>query len=63
MQIDLSGKKAIVTGSTDGIGLAIAIGLAKAGASVVLVGREQGRLDATTGAALRVEGGIVESIA
>lgn len=53
MQIDLSGKKAIVTGSTDGIGLA------KAGASVVLVGREQGRLDA----ALRVEGGIVESIA
>ncbi len=46
MHIDLSGKKAIVTGSTDGIGLAIAIGLAKAGASVVLVGREQGRLDA-----------------
>ncbi|CAM5328215.1 hypothetical protein SSTU70S_04747 [Stutzerimonas stutzeri] len=42
MHIDLSGKKAIVTGSTDGIGLAIAIGLAKAGASVVLVGREQG---------------------
>lgn len=46
MQIDLSGKKAIVTGSTDGIGLAIATGLARAGASLVLVGREQSRIDA-----------------
>lgn len=45
MHIDLSGRKAIVTGSTDGIGLAIAIGLAKAGACLVLVGREQGRVD------------------
>ena len=32
MIIDLSTKTAIVTGSTGGIGLAIAIGLAKAGA-------------------------------
>ncbi|WP_417786808.1 SDR family NAD(P)-dependent oxidoreductase [Stutzerimonas xanthomarina] len=45
MKIDLSGKKAIVTGSTDGIGLAIATGLAKAGANLVLVGRDQGRID------------------
>ena len=37
MIIDLSGKTAIVTGSTGGIGLAIAIGLAKAGATTVWI--------------------------
>jgi len=46
MQIDLSGKQAIVTGSTAGIGLAIATGLASAGAKVTLVGRNKARLDA-----------------
>lgn len=46
MIIDLSGKSAIVTGATGGIGLAIATGLAKAGARVVVTGREQGRVDA-----------------
>ena len=46
MIIDLSSKTAIVTGSTGGIGLAIARGLADAGATVVVCGREQGRVDA-----------------
>ncbi|MDX3895497.1 SDR family oxidoreductase [Pusillimonas sp.] len=46
MIIDLSGKTAIVTGSTGGIGLAIATGLANAGARVVVTGRDQGRVDA-----------------
>lgn len=46
MIIDLSGKTAIVTGSTGGIGLAIATGLAQAGAHLVIVGREQARVDA-----------------
>lgn len=46
MIIDLSGKTAIVTGSTGGIGLAIARGLADAGATVVVCGREAGRVDA-----------------
>lgn len=50
MIIDLSGKNAIVTGSTGGIGLAIASGLAKAGARVTVVGREQGRVDAAIAA-------------
>ena len=45
MQISLNGKHALVSGSTAGIGLAIAIGLAEAGAEVVLNGRSQGRVD------------------
>lgn len=45
MRIDLSGKTALITGSTAGIGFAIAQGLASAGASVVLNGRTQARVD------------------
>ncbi len=46
MIIDLSGKTAIVTGASGGIGLAIAKGLGRAGAAVVISGRELERLDA-----------------
>ena len=46
MKIDLSKKTALVTGSTAGIGLAIAKGLAAAGADVVVNGRGQGKVDA-----------------
>lgn len=45
MHIDLNGKHAIITGSTAGIGFAIAEGLAKAGANVVITGRTQQRVD------------------
>ncbi|MEX1827897.1 SDR family NAD(P)-dependent oxidoreductase [Luteibacter sp. CQ10] len=45
MNIDLGKRSAIVTGSTAGIGLAIAKGLAAAGASVVITGRTQARVD------------------
>jgi NAD(P)-dependent dehydrogenase (short-subunit alcohol dehydrogenase family) len=46
MIIDLKGKKAIVTGSTAGIGRAIAQGLARAGATVVINGRGEERVSA-----------------
>jgi NAD(P)-dependent dehydrogenase (short-subunit alcohol dehydrogenase family) len=46
MIIDLTGRKAVVSGSTGGIGRAIAEGLAKAGASVVINGRGQERVTA-----------------
>ena len=49
MIIDLSGKRAIVTGSTAGIGFAIASGLAQSGAAVVINGRSQSGVDAGVG--------------
>jgi NAD(P)-dependent dehydrogenase (short-subunit alcohol dehydrogenase family) len=49
MQIDLTGKQELVIGSSQGIGLAIATGLARAGASVVLTGRDPDTSCACTG--------------
>jgi NAD(P)-dependent dehydrogenase (short-subunit alcohol dehydrogenase family) len=45
MKIDLSNKTAIVTGSTAGIGFAIAKGFAKAGAAVVVNARTDASVD------------------
>ncbi len=45
MIIDLSGRKAIVTGSTAGIGRATAEGLARSGAAVVVNGRGEAHVD------------------
>jgi NAD(P)-dependent dehydrogenase (short-subunit alcohol dehydrogenase family) len=45
MLIDLSGKSAVVTGSTRGIGFAVAKGLAESGADVVINGRTQGGVE------------------
>ena len=46
MDLQLTNKKALVTGSTAGIGLAIASLLAEEGAAVVVSGRSQERVDA-----------------
>ncbi len=45
MHIDLSGKQAVVSGSTGGIGLAIVEGLAAAGARVVVNGRHADKVE------------------
>lgn len=45
---DLAGRRALVTGSSRGIGLAIARSLLEAGAHVVVHGRDETTLDATT---------------
>ena len=49
MDLQLKGKRALVTGSTAGIGLAIARALAGEGASVVVNGRTQAAVDRATG--------------
>jgi NAD(P)-dependent dehydrogenase (short-subunit alcohol dehydrogenase family) len=46
-EFDLDGKSAIVTGAGTGIGKAIAIGLAQAGADVILIGRRAEPLQET----------------
>jgi NAD(P)-dependent dehydrogenase (short-subunit alcohol dehydrogenase family) len=56
--LDLSGKTAICTGATSGIGRATAVALAAAGAGVVAVGRHAGRL-ADTVAEIEAAGGRV----
>jgi NAD(P)-dependent dehydrogenase (short-subunit alcohol dehydrogenase family) len=45
MELKLEGKRALVSGSTAGIGWAIAAGLAAEGAEVVVNGRTQARVD------------------
>jgi NAD(P)-dependent dehydrogenase (short-subunit alcohol dehydrogenase family) len=64
MNIDLKGKTALVTGSTSGIGHAIAKGLAVAGANVVVNGRTQGKVDAAVAAiANAAPGGKIAGVA
>ncbi|HEU4878776.1 MAG TPA: 3-oxoacyl-[acyl-carrier-protein] reductase [Gemmatimonadaceae bacterium] len=46
MNIDLSGKTAVVTGSTRGIGRAVAQALADSGARVAIVGRDRDKASA-----------------
>jgi NAD(P)-dependent dehydrogenase (short-subunit alcohol dehydrogenase family) len=58
MKIDLTGKTALVTGSTSGIGHAIARGLAAAGAEVVVNGRTQAKVDAATAAIAKAAPGV-----
>lgn len=56
---DLTGKRALITGSSQGIGYALAHGLAAAGASIVLNGRDAAKLGSAADA-LRTSGADVE---
>ena len=58
---DLTGRTALITGSSQGIGLALAGGLAAAGASIVLNGRDPAKLT-TTAEALRASGATVHEL-
>ncbi|WP_372573430.1 SDR family oxidoreductase [Ruegeria jejuensis] len=58
----LSGKRALITGSSQGIGYALARGMAAAGAEIVLNGRDTSKLSAAA-EALRAEGANVTELA
>ena len=58
---ELTGKRALVTGSSQGIGFALAQGLAEHGAEIVLNGRDEAKLDAA--AAKLASAGLRVSVA
>ncbi len=67
MDLGLKGRRALVMGGTKGLGRSIADALAEEGASIVISGRDQGRLDEAA-AALRAKGapaasGVVADVA
>lgn len=57
----LDGQSALITGSSQGIGFALARGLAEAGARIILNGRDTVKLEAAA-ATLRAEGAIVDTL-
>jgi gluconate 5-dehydrogenase len=59
---DLTGSRALITGSSQGIGLALAKGLAESGAAIVLNGRNKEKLEKVA-AELRKEGYTVDTAA
>jgi len=58
----LAGRRALITGSSQGIGFALAKGLAGAGAEIVLNGRDEAKLE-TAASALRETGATVTTLA
>lgn len=63
MDMKLDGKVAIVTGSTAGIGRAIAAALAAEGATVVVNGRDPAKVEATARELSAAGGGAVHGVA
>jgi gluconate 5-dehydrogenase len=59
---DLTGKRALITGSSQGIGYALAKGMMAAGAEIVLNGRDTSKMEAAANT-LRAEGGTVHTLA
>ena len=62
MQISLKGRTAVITGGNRGLGLAMALALADAGAQIALVARDVQRLEAAR-QAIREQGGAAEIFA
>ncbi|MEM1286997.1 MAG: SDR family oxidoreductase [Pseudomonadota bacterium] len=58
---DLSGQKALITGSSQGIGFALAEGMAEAGAHLILNGRDEQKLADAAGK-LRAKGASVDML-
>lgn len=63
MDLGLTGKSAIVTGGSRGVGRAIAASMLREGARVMLVARDAARLEATRGELARETGGDVRCCA
>ena len=59
---DLSGRRALVTGASRGIGLAIATGLRRHGADVALTSRKADSLEMTAAELRKSSGGKVVSL-
>jgi NAD(P)-dependent dehydrogenase (short-subunit alcohol dehydrogenase family) len=60
MQVDLSGRTAVIIGASGGLGEAMALALGDAGAALALVGRNQAKLDALADQ-LRARGAMAET--
>ncbi|TBR27158.1 MAG: SDR family NAD(P)-dependent oxidoreductase, partial [Reyranella sp.] len=58
---DLSGRVAVITGGNGGIGLGMALGMARAGATVVVAGRDAAKNEAAV-KELRVAGAKAGSV-
>jgi NAD(P)-dependent dehydrogenase (short-subunit alcohol dehydrogenase family) len=61
--LDLAGRRALITGAGRGLGRALAVGFAEAGAEVVICARGRERLDATAELARAHGGGVTVIVA
>jgi len=59
MKFDFSGKTAVITGASRGLGEAMSLALADCGAQIALVARDAGRLEGVRDA-IRKQGGMAE---
>lgn len=62
MKIDLSGRTAVIVGASGGLGEAMAMTLAQAGAKIAAVGRNREKLDKVA-SAVAAKGGVIATFA
>jgi NAD(P)-dependent dehydrogenase (short-subunit alcohol dehydrogenase family) len=56
MELDLRGKRAVITGGSDGIGLAVAKALAAEGVEIVIIARDRARVERKAAELVKVQG-------